>query len=77
MGLWQAPRGQKPFQLTLDINHLLSMLTARLRMGAPGISTFSGDAIPGKNEVSFKQWYHEVECIKDHYLELVVWESII
>ena len=28
-------------------------------------------------EVSFEQWYHEVQCIKDHYPESVVRESII
>ena len=28
-------------------------------------------------EVSFEQWYHEVQCIKDHYLESVSWESIV
>ena len=28
-------------------------------------------------EVSFEQWYHEVQCVKDHYLESVVWESIV
>ena len=33
--------------------------------------------MPGKTEVSFKQWYHEVQCIKDHYLESVVRESIV
>ena len=31
----------------------------------------------GKTEVSFKQWYHEVQCVKDHYLESVVQESIV
>ena len=31
----------------------------------------------GKTEVSFEQWYHEVQCVKDHYPELVVWESIV
>ena len=31
----------------------------------------------GKTEVSFEQWYHEVQCVKDHYLGSVVWESII
>ena len=31
----------------------------------------------GKTEVSFEQWYHEVQCIKDHYPESVVQESII
>ena len=27
--------------------------------------------------MSFKQWYHEVQCVKDHYLELVVRGSIV
>ena len=31
----------------------------------------------GKTEVSFEQWYHEVQCLEDHYLELVVWEIIV
>ena len=43
----------------------------------PKISTFSGDAAPGKTEVSYEQWSHEVQCIKDHYLESVVRESIM
>ena len=33
--------------------------------------------MPDKTEVSFEQWNHEVQCVKDHYLELVVWESIV
>ena len=32
---------------------------------------------PGKTEVSYKQWIHKVQCIKDHYLESVVRESIM
>ena len=28
-------------------------------------------------EVSFEQWYHEVQCMKDHHLESVVQESIM
>ena len=32
---------------------------------------------PGKTEVSYEQWSHEVQCIKDHYPESVVRESII
>ena len=28
-------------------------------------------------EVSFEQWNHEVQCIKVHYLESVVQESIV
>ena len=31
----------------------------------------------GKMEVSFEQWYHEVQCVKGHYTESVVWESIV
>ena len=27
--------------------------------------------------MSFEQWYHKVQCVKDHYLESVVWESIV
>ena len=60
-----------------DAGHLLSMLTAGLRLVTPRINTFSGDATPGKTEVSLEQWYCEVQYIKDHYLESVVWESII
>ena len=33
--------------------------------------------MPVKTEVSFEQWYHEVQCLKDHYLESVVRESIV
>ena len=33
--------------------------------------------MPGKTEVSFKQLNYEVQCIKHHYPELVVWESIV
>ena len=28
-------------------------------------------------DVSFEQWYHEVQCVKDHYPESVLWESIV
>ena len=27
--------------------------------------------------MSFEQWYHEVQVVKDHYPESLVWESII
>ena len=60
-----------------DVGYLLSTLTTRLRLGTLRINTFIGGATLGKTEVSFKQWYHEVQCVKDHYLESVVWESII
>ena len=53
------------------------MLVAGLRMETPRINTFSGEATPGKTEVSFEEWYHWIPCIKDHYPEAVVWEHII
>ena len=53
------------------------MFAASLRLGTPRINNFSGDATPGKTEVSFKQWYQEVKYVKDHYPEAVVWDSII
>ena len=46
-------------------------------MAAPRINTFSGDTMLGQTEVSFEQWYHKVQCIKDHYPESVVQESIV
>ena len=33
--------------------------------------------MPGKTEVSFEQWNHEVQCVKNHYPESVVCESIV
>ena len=48
-----------------------------LQLGTPCINTFSGKAKPGKMEVSFEQWYNKVQCMKDHYPESVVWESIM
>ena len=33
--------------------------------------------MPGKMEVSFKQWNQEVQCRKDHYPKSVVWRSIV
>ena len=56
---------------------LITTLTSDLCIGTPKISTFSGDVAPGKTEVSYEQWSHEVQCIKDHYPESVVRESII
>ena len=32
---------------------------------------------PSTTEVSYEQWSHKVQCIKDHYLESVVRESIM
>ena len=56
---------------------LINTLALGLCLGTPRINTFSGEAMPGKTEVSFEQWYHEVQCVKDHYPESVVWESIV
>ena len=52
-------------------------LTLGLCIGTPKISTFSGNMALGKTEVSYKQWSHKVQCIKDTYLESVVRESIM
>ena len=52
--------------------HLINTLASGLHLGTPRINTFSGDAMLGKTEVSFKQWCYEVQCVKDHYPELVV-----
>ena len=67
----------RPALANPDVGHLISTLTLGLCLGTPKINTFSGKAMPGKAEVSFEQWNHEVQCVKDHYLELVVWESIV
>ena len=60
-----------------DMEQLITALTLGLHIGTPKINTFSGDITPGKTELSYEQWNHEVQCIKDHYPELVVWESIM
>ena len=60
-----------------DVSHLLSTLVAGLRLGTPRINTFSGNAMPGKTEVSFKQWYHKVQSVNDHYPAFVIQESIV
>ena len=60
-----------------DMGQLINALTLGLRIGTPKISTFSGNIAPGKTEVSYEQWSHEVQCIKDHYPESVVRESIM
>ena len=61
----------------LDMGQLINALTLGLQISTPKISTFSGNVAPGKTEVSYEQWSHKVQCIKDHYPELVVRESII
>ena len=58
------------------MGQLITALTLGLLIGTPKISTFSGNVSPGKTELSYEQWSHEVQCIKDHYPESVVRESI-
>ena len=60
-----------------DMGQLITTLTSGLCIGTPKINTFSGDISPGKTEVSYEQWNHKVQCIKDHYPESVVWKSIM
>ena len=64
-----------PTQPSEDVGCLINTLAMGLQLGTPHINTFSGKAMPGKTEVSFKQWYHEVQSTKDHYPELVGQES--
>ena len=59
------------------MGHLIRTLASGLCLGTPRINTFSGEAIPGKAEVLFEQWNLKVQCIKDHYPESVVQESIV
>ena len=59
------------------MGHLINNLASGLCLDTPRINTFSSEATPGKTEVSFEQWYHEVQCVKDHYPKSVVWESIV
>ena len=75
--LGQPPQPLTPAQPGADMGHLINTLTSGLHLGAPQINTFSGKATLGKTEVSFKQWYHKVQCIKDHYPEAVLRESIV
>ena len=60
-----------------DMGQLITALTSGLQISTPKISTFSGDMAPSKTEVSYEQWSHKVQCIKDHYPESVVRESIM
>ena len=59
------------------MGQLITALTSGLQIGTPKICTFSGNVAPSKTEVSYEQWSHKVQCIKDHYLESVVRESIM
>ena len=75
--LWTTPVSTMSCIGRIRQGQLITTLTLGLCIGTPKINTFSGDITLGKTEVSYKQWNHEVLCIKDHYPELVVWESIM
>ena len=71
------PQPLTPAQPNVDVGYLINTLASGLHLGTLRINTFSREVMPGKTEVSFEQWYHEVQCVKDHYPESVVWESIV
>ena len=73
----QPPWFPAPTEPDEYIGHLINTLTTGLQLGTPFINTFSGKATLRKTEVSYEEWYHEVQCLKDHYPEWVVWESIM
>ena len=73
----QPPCPPAPIQPDEDVGCLINSLAMGLWLSTPQINTFSGNAMPGKMEVSFEKCYHEVQCVKDHYPESVVRESII
>ena len=75
--LWTTQQPPCPELAGPDMGQLITALTLDLCIGTPKISTFSDNVAPGKTEVSYKQWSHEVQCIKDHYLEWLVRESIM
>ena len=73
----QPPQPTCPPQMEEDIGCLINTLATRMWLGTLRINTFSGEATLGKTEVSFEQWYPEVQCVEDHYLESVVWKSLV
>ena len=73
----QPPQPTGPPQTEEDVGCLINTLATRLQLGTLRINTFSGKTMQGKTEVSFKQWYNKVQCVKDHYPESVVSESIV
>ena len=75
--LWDHLQPQIPTQPNPDVGCLINTLASGLHLGTSRINNFSSEAMPGKMEVSFEQWNHEVQCVKNHYPELVVWESIV
>ena len=70
------PQPPRPTLANPDVGHLTNTLALGLCLGTSRINIFSGEAMSGKTEV-YEQWNHEVQCIKDHYTESVVSESIV
>ena len=68
----KPPQPPTPARPGADVGHLINTLVSGLHLGAPQINTFSGEATLGKTEVSFEQWYQEVQCVTDHYPGSVV-----
>ena len=78
MGTQQAATvACRPPHTEENVGHLLSTLATGLRLGTPRTNTFSGDTMPGKNRGILGAVVPEVQFIMDHYLELVVQESIV
>ena len=75
--LGPPPQPLRPPPANLDVGCLINTLASGLCLGTPRINTFNGEAMPGRTEVSFEKWYHEVQCVKDHYPESVVQECIV
>ena len=73
----QPPQPTSPPQPEEDVGCRISTIATGLQLVTPRINTFSGKATLGKTEVSFKQWYYEVQYFKDHYPESVVREGIV
>ena len=51
-----------PVQSDGDVGWLINTLAMGSQLGTPQINTFSSNAMPGKMEVLFKQWYLEVNA---------------
>ena len=61
-GRWEPqglpPQPPAPIQPNEDVGCLINTLATGLHLGTPHLNTLSGEAMPGKTEVSFEQWYH-------------------
>ena len=75
--LGPPPQVPHPTPSGLDVGQLSTTLASGLCMGTLKMNTFSGDITPGKTKVSFEQWNHKAQCIKDHHPQSVVQESIM